>query len=148
MKWISTILGIVTLLALVQCASSKQADTSVHDRVRQLKPDDIASYHEPVKMEIAWVPYTEHRLVMTKKNEWKVVRDEESDKHSAMPVILVTYPSTKDTIWFDMNMENETMGRLLKHTLMTQEPITRPFTEYFEVASCTKCHPAEIDKGF
>jgi hypothetical protein len=55
---------------------------------------------------------------------------------------------SKDTIWIDMNTDTELLGRLVKHSLMTQEPIQRPYTNFFEVASCEKCHPAHVKVEF
>jgi hypothetical protein len=147
MKWKVVFFGMVVFSIGLNCSQSKELTGESQERVRNVKPGDISSYHEAVKMEIAWMPYQEHKLVKSKKNEWKVEKDD-AGKQSAMPVILVSYPKSRDTFFFDMNIANESLGRLLKHTLMTQEPITRPFTDYLETAKCSKCHPAHINKGF
>ncbi|MDX1407058.1 MAG: hypothetical protein R3330_02965 [Saprospiraceae bacterium] len=147
MKW-KIAGGLLLFLLAVQCAQYRELPTAPQDRIRQIRPADIRAYHDPVKMEIAWVPYQEHRLTRTSKGEWRVVKDEETDRESAMPMILVSYPGTTDSIWLDMNMDNEMLGRLLKHTLMTQVPLSRPFTRYVEIATCGSCHPRHIDIDF
>ena len=145
MKWKAPLAFGILLAFTLQCATNKNITEGASDRVRQADTRHITSYHNPVKLEIGWIPYTEHRLVHTKKNEWKVVKDASVDTTSVMPMILLSYPFSEDSLWFDMNMENETLGRLLKHTLMTQQPISRPFGEYMEVSKCSNCHPASID---
>ena len=148
MKWKVLLFILVIFFIAVQCAQQKELTQESMDRIRQLRPADITKYHEPVRMEVGWVPYQEYKLEVTKKGEWKVVRNDATDKKSAMPMILLSYPNGTDSLWLDMNIDNALLGRLLKHTLMTQAPITRPFTEYFEVAKCSKCHPKEIKLDF
>ncbi len=131
---------------LLTCTQTKEL---VPTQVRNLNPSNVSSYHQPINMTIAWVPYSqESKLVKTKKGEWKIVKDAESNKSGNVPVILLTYPNSNDTIWIDMNTDTELLGKLVKHTLMTQEPIKRPFVEYFEEASCQKCHPSDVKVNF
>ena len=143
MKWKVILFGLVVFFLAVQCSTTNDLGEA-HDRIRQLQPDNIVSYHQPVQMEVAWVPYTEHRLEWTKKNEWRVVKDPAVDTTSTLPMILLSYPGGTDSIWLDMNMDDATFGRLLKHTMMTQIPISRPFTEYIEIAKCENCHPENV----
>lgn len=98
-------------------------------------------------LNIGWVPYRDQKLVKTGKNEWKIVKTEDG-KQGAVPFILVNYAGSNDTLFLDMNMDNAMLGKLIKHSLMTQEPIKRPFTEFFETASCQRCHPAEVKVDF
>ena len=109
-------------------------------KVRNIKPEDVRSFHEPLEITVAWYPYEDLSYKQTSDNEWKVVKNENGNK-GAVPVILIRYPETGDSIWLDMNIKSEDLGMLLKHSLMTQEPIKRPFSEFLEVATCTKCHP-------
>lgn len=120
----------------------------VPTRTRQMQPDKVSSYHPPVQMTIAWVPYQEQKLVKTKKDEWTIVRNEASDKQGNVPVLLITYPNSTDTVWIDMNTDNAMLGKLIKHSLMTQQPIQRPFASFFETASCQKCHPSDVKVDF
>ncbi len=133
------------IFSVVTCKTQKEAVSE--STVRQLKPKDVRSYHEPIEMTIAWYPYENKKLKMTSKNEWKIVEDE-NGKSGNVPVILIRYPSSGDSIWLDMNIKSEDLGMLLKHSLMTQEPIKRPFTNYLEIATCTKCHPSDIEVDF
>ena len=148
MKWKFILFVLVSFFLGLQCAEQKNLTSSESDRIRMLHPFEIASFHDPVKLEVAWVPYQEHKLVKTKKNEWKVVKSDSDTKPAAMPQILLTYPQGTDTLWLDMNTDNAILGKLLKHSLMTQQPISRPFTTYFETAACATCHPQEIEIDF
>ena len=84
MKWRITLFGLVAFMLAVQCTQYKEVAAPPPERVRQLSPDDIKAYHDPVMMQIAWMPYQEHRLVRTKGNEWTVVKDEETDRKLSM----------------------------------------------------------------
>ena len=141
MKMKLILLLFVSTLLFTTCSQTKDL---VPTRTRQLSPAEISSYHQPVQLQVAWVPYENKSLVQTGKNEWKII--EETDGGTgAVPVLMVLYPDGRDTLWLDMNTENALLGKLVKHTLMTEEPIKRPFSEYFEVASCGKCHPSHVE---
>lgn len=127
----------------ITCKSTKEIRTP---QAKMVTPENVGKYHDPVAMTIAWFPYEKMKLERTGENDWVVVDSENGS--GAVPVILIDYPLSGDSIWLDMNTDNETLGRLIKHTLMTQQPISEPLGEYLELASCSKCHPAEIEKGF
>lgn len=80
-------------------------------------------------MKIAWFPYKDLELKKSKANNWVMVSSD-SARESAIPVIMITYPVSNDSIWIDMNIKNELLGKLVKHSLMTQVPITEPYGEY------------------
>ena len=147
MRWNIAIAVIITIGLLAQCSTTSEVPQS-EARVKQIQSSDVEAYHDPVQLQIAWVPYTAHSLKLTGKNEWKVVKDDSKDTSSALPMIMLTYPGSTDTLWLDMNTDNELLGRLLKHSLMTQQPITRPFTNYIEIAKCSSCHPKHIEIPF
>ena len=115
--------------------------------IRQMKPNEVTSYHRPVQMRIAWFPYKDISVEQRADNEW-VVLPAKDEKEGNVPVILIDYLNHTDSIWLEMDTDNETLGKLVKHTLMTEEPITKPYSNYFEYASCTRCHPQGVDKGF
>jgi hypothetical protein len=118
-------------------------------RVMQVQPSEVSAFHQPVSVQVGWFPYREHRLVRTGRDEWQVVKNEDgSAKTGAVPQILIRYPRSSDSLWVDMNIDNALLGKLIKHTIMTEAPITRPFSEYMEVASCSKCHPSDIEIDF
>ena len=129
---------------VVTCKSSKDL---VPIKARTIVPSEVSSYHNPANMKIGWVPYKDLELKRTGKDNWVVVKSD-SSKQGAIPVILITYPVSGDSIWLDMNTDNEVLGRLMKHTMMTQIPISMPVGEYLEEAKCSKCHPSDVDKGF
>lgn len=132
---------------LVTCRTSLQT-TETPPYIRQIRPADVAGYHSPVQMRIAWYPYRNLSVKQRATNEWVVVQDSDANKEGFIPVILIDYMNHTDSIWLEMNTDNETLGKLIKHTLMTEKPISKPFSSYFEIASCTPCHPAEIERGF
>ena len=104
-------------------------------------------YHDPMRLNIAWYPYEDLKMKQTKDHNWVVVKADSTHK-SAIPVILITYPGKLDSVWVQMDMQNELLGKLIKHSLMTKEPIQEPFGEFFAVASCTKCHPKDVIVDF
>ena len=136
-------LAVVTML-FVTCKQYKDISAG---SMRQVKPREVAFYHPPIQVNIGGVPYQDQKLVQTGKHEWKVEKNDDG-KQGAVPVILINYPDTQDSIWIDMNMDNAMLGKLIKHSLMTQEPIKRPFATYFEEASCQRCHPADVKVDF
>ena len=129
---------------IVTCKTQKEL---VPTQIRQVKPEQVAGYHEPINITIAWYPYQNQILERQDDGTWKVIKSD-SARSGKVPVILIRYPNSTDSIWLDMNTKNETLGKLLKHSLMTQEPITRPFGEYLETAKCTKCHPSDVEVDF
>jgi len=131
-------------LFLVTCKTNKIAQPP---DVRQLKPTEINSYHKAMELKIAWVPYENLVVKKTKKNNWVIV-ESDSSKTGAIPVILITYPESNDSVWVEMNTKSDLLGRLIKHSLMTQEPISQPYSEYFAIAKCKKCHPSNIKVDF
>ena len=129
----------------IQCRQYRELEIT---RSRQMKPQEITAFHKPLEVQIGWMPYKDQKLVMTKSNEWKIIKDEDAQAAKAVPIIIIKQGEEKDSIMIDMNIDNALLGRLIKHSIMTEEPIQRPFVEYFEVSKCGKCHPANIDKGF
>jgi hypothetical protein len=145
MKIIPLVYLIFIGIFIITCTTSKVA---VESSGRQIRPSDVKGYHSPVSMRIAWFPYNDLTIKKRSDNDWVVVKNDSTAKKGAMPVILVDYLNGTDSVWINMNTDNETLGKLIKHTLMTEEPIKKPFASYFEISKCGKCHPAEIDKGF
>ena len=139
-----TLLFFIALLA-VTC---KQMGEITPTSIRQLKPSEVSSFHQPVMLQVGWFPYEQHSFEKTGKGEWRIVKNKDTDRSGMVPHVLISYPGTTDSLWVSMNTDNELLGKLIKHTLMTQEPIARPYSDFFEEAKCSKCHPPEIDKGF
>ena len=135
----------VLLGFMVTCKTTKVESTP--PVARQIKPSEVTGYHDPINLRIAWFPYEDLALKQTKDNNWVMV-ESDSTRKSAIPVILITYPGKKDSIWIQMDTPNALFGKLLKHSLMTKKPIHEPFGEYFAQASCTECHPDHVKVDF
>lgn len=140
MKLRYSLLAVSIIIFITTCKSTMDL---VPTKARRVSPKEVTSYHSPANMKIGWIPYKDLELKKTSKDNWVVVKND-STKEGAIPVILLTYPESGDSIWLDMNTDNELLGRLMKHTLMTQIPITEPFGDYLVSAACSKCHPSEI----
>jgi hypothetical protein len=143
MKWKHAFFFLLIAFVVVNCSRTKGL---VLENSRTTSPAEIFSYHSPMTVKVGWMPYQNHRIVKTGKNEWKIVESNDEVFQGNAPVILVTYESG-DSILLDMNIENELLGKLVKHSAMTQMPISRPFNAYFENAKCQNCHPQykEVD---
>lgn len=146
MNWRFAFFFVSVAFIVVNC--SKTTQNLVQDRTRMMQPSQISSFHPEISITLGWVPYQDQKLVQTGRNEWKIVKHQEGDKARKVPVLVVNYPETKDSILLDMNIENELLGKLIKHSAITQEPIRRPFTTFFEEAKCQKCHPPHIKVDF
>jgi len=144
MKYLSILSLLLVAILAIKCSTPKEVTPP---SAKQLSPENITAYHKPIEMKIAWIPYKSLALKQTKKNNWVMV-ESDSTKESALPVIMVTYPASNDTVWVQMNTKNDLLGKLIKHSLMTQQPITRPYKEYFELAQCSSCHPSDVKVSF
>jgi len=130
---------------VINCSRTKQA-TELRNRI--ISPLDIQNFHPEINIKIGWVPYQNQKLVQTGKNEWKIVPHGEGDKVGQIPTMVVSYPESDEAIVLDMNIKNELLGKLIKHSAMTMQPIRRPFVEYFEEAKCQSCHPSDVKVDF
>ena len=144
MRFLKFFIFLSVVIFTVTCSTTNYLEPS---RARQLKPAEVRGYHNPAEMKIAWFPYKDIELKKTRDNNWVMVQSD-STKEGALPVIMITYPVTGDSIWIDMNIKSELLGKLVKHTLMTQMPIKQPYGEYLEAASCTHCHPSNVKVNF
>lgn len=144
MKKIHLLLIALLIFGMVTCQTQKML---VPDYARKISQKEVQAYHNEIEMTIAWLPYKDQKLVQTSDYSWKVVYSD-SGKIGNIPVILLRYPESGDSIWLDMNTPNEVLGSVLKHTLMTQEPVYFPLEDYIEAASCQKCHPKDVKVDF
>lgn len=147
MKYFITVSFLAVLGFMVTCKTAQVPTEAQAPSLRQIKPSEVKGYHDPITLNIAWYPYEDLMLKQTKDYNWVVVKSDSTHK-SAIPVILITYPGKPDSIWVQMDTGNELLGKLIKHSLMTKEPIHEPFGEYFAEAKCTKCHPKNIIVDF
>lgn len=126
-------------LAVSSCAPKTQVASP---RMRTLSPDGPSHYHQAVQLQVAWHPYREHELVATGDAVYSA--QSATRKEGSMPVLVVSYPDSAQTLSLRMDIDDALLGRLLKHTLMTQKPIVAPLSQYLEEADCAMCHPADV----
>ena len=128
----------------ITCKSTLDLSTP---KARQVKMSDVQGYHDPINLKVAWLPYRDMALKQTGENDWVIINDSTS-KIGAIPMILVTYPESGDSVWIDMNTRSEELGKLIKHTLMTQQTIQEPYHNYLKVTKCGTCHPKDVVVDF
>jgi hypothetical protein len=133
----------IILIAFLYCSAPKNVldDTP---RVRSFKEWKADYFHHPIEVKIGWYPYAEEELIKTGKHQYSIQKSDTS-KIGSMPVIILTYPDSTQSIYFGMDIDNELLGRLIKQSLMTQQPITEPITAFLEDAECSTCHPSDIE---
>lgn len=131
----------IILLMLLGCMKSSKYQS----RVRNIKPQTAQAYHKPIKLQIGWYPYEESKLQRTGQNEYRIVSEDSLNKKGAMPVIIMSYGDSSRALWIDMDTDEALLGKLLKHSLMTEIPVKWPYQQYFEKADCAKCHPSSIE---
>ena len=141
------LLYVSILIFVVATCKTVQQDEVEPPRMRQVKPGEVAGYHSPIEMTIAWLPYKDLALKRTADDDWQVVKSD-TTRSGLTPVILIRYPDRQDSVWLDMNTESAMLGKLIKHSLMTQEAIKFPYGSFLEEAKCTKCHPSDIKVDF
>lgn len=129
----------VVLLAVIQACAPAQAPIR-GNRIRSIPEMQATHHHRPVTLRVGWVPYTE----WTESNADGTASVADSVRFSEMPVIFVAYPDSADGLWLDPSIDDALLGRLVKHSLMTQQPISRPFDEFLGRATCSPCHPERV----
>jgi hypothetical protein len=139
MKYILLISGLVCLI--IACSSTKETKS----RYRRIQKESAIQFHKPVELKIGWYPYNERKMERTGNNVWSISPSDSADRKGMIPVIHVKNPETDSTLWVYMDIDNELLGKLIKHSLMTEVPIEFPLTEYLEKADCQKCHPQHIE---
>ena len=134
----------IVLIAFLYCSVPKDAldDTP---RVRSFKEWNADYFHHPIEVKIGWYPYEEEEIIKTGKHQYSFQRSDSSEIAGKMPVIILTYPDSTESIYFGMDIDNELLGRLIKQSLMTQQPVTEPLTVFLKDADCSTCHPPEIE---
>lgn len=147
MTWRFAFLFLLILFIITNC-SKKTSMTSV-EKVRTWKPEEVSSFHPTIDVQLGWVPYEDHKIVQTGDFEWKIVKEKnESDEEKKIPILFVKSANEAEPIMLEMNIDNELLGKLVKHSAITQQPIRRPFIEFFEEAKCQGCHPEDVEVDF
>ncbi len=80
----------------------------------------------------------------TGENVWKMISDS-SKKEGNIPVILVRHPDSEESLWLNMEIDDELLGKLIKQSLMAQVPISGPLSDFIEDTDCITCHPDDIE---
>ena len=137
------ILFLAVAVLAVTCKQYTEMSTS-QPTSKQLKPKEATAFHEPLSIRIAWVPYEENQIVAFEGNQYVFEYNDGLKSGRALPMIVIDHQNSSDSILIEMDIDNELLGRLIKRSIMTQKPIERPFTKYFEEAKCQSCHPSEI----
>ena len=121
MKFIKFFVFLLLAITVITCTTTQSYMEPT--RARQLKPTEVSSYHNAINMKIAWFTYKELELKKTKENNWVMV-ESDTARTSVVPVIMITYPNSNDSIWIDMNIKNQLLGKLiLKYWIYSSPPI-------------------------
>ena len=143
MKWKYAFFILLLLLIIANCNRTAQREMTV-ENLREMNTAAISSFHPEITISLGWVPYEEKEMVPTGKNQWLVLNAHGPENTGMIPLLVVSFPGTRDSILLDMDMSNELLGKLIKHSAITQVPIQRPFSRFFAEARCGKCHPPHI----
>lgn len=132
------------MIAFLYCSKSKDVldDTP---RVRSFKEWKAEYFHHPIEVKVGWYPYEEEEIIKTGRHQYSIQKSDTSEFAGSMPVIVLTYPDSTQPIYFGMDIDNELLGRLIKQSLMTQQPATEPLSAFLEDADCSTCHPPDIE---
>jgi hypothetical protein len=133
----------IILLSFLYCSTPKEVldDTP---RVRSFSEWKADYFHHPIEVKIGWYPYDEELVEKTGVHQYSIQKNDSSVSGGSMPVIVLTYPDSTQSVYFGLDIDNELLGRLIKQSLMTQKPITEPLAVFLEDADCSTCHPADI----
>lgn len=137
----AALLAAAALIAAAMMAGCSPEPARQTVRYRQFPKWEPTHYHRAIQMRIGWYPYSEADIVSDEEGNVVMMR---TDSVGEMPAIIITEPDSADSIIIGMRIDNELLGRLIKHSLMTQVPIKRPFEQYLVEADCSKCHPSRI----
>jgi hypothetical protein len=90
---------------------------------------------------------SEQNMERTGAHTWSISKPDSSDKAGMIPVIHISNFDTSESLWVYMDIDDALLGKLIKHSLMTEVPIEYPLKEYLQKADCMKCYPSHIDIG-
>jgi hypothetical protein len=74
-------------------------------------------------VKIGWYPYQEEEIIKTGTHQYLIQKCDSSEIAGKMPVIILTYPDSSESIYFGMDIDNDILGRLIKQSLMTQNQL-------------------------
>jgi len=132
------------IVLLLGCASSKPQSPDSRVRIKRFKESNPTGFHKEVEMKIGWLSYEAGKVDDLHDSLSVINFDESQTVTGKVPVIILSYPDSSNTLTLVMNIDDALLGKLLKHSLMTEIPIKRPLSEFIKEADCSKCHPADI----
>ena len=140
----SIVFYIILAGIIIGCSTSSKINIQPV-KIRKFKEWKAARFHKEVELKIGWYPYEMGSGKNVSSEEWAVsFKDSSRSIDGYMPVIILHSPSSTYTLSLGMDIDDALFVKLLKHTLMTQIPIERPFKDYLQNADCSLCHPSEI----
>ena len=135
---------LVLLVFLVAACASTSKEVSTRQSVRTMKSEDPSSYHNEINLQVGWFEYDESALELVEPGVYVESFSDSTTISGKMPVIVLSYPDSGKTFTFGMDVDNELLGKLLKHSLMSEIPVQRPLSGFLERSDCSKCHPSDI----
>jgi hypothetical protein len=144
MRLLSVALMAIFLSALSIGCSSGAKNTMANKVVKTVDTQHAEAVNQAVQLQVGWYPYSESELVQIGPNQYAVRKIASQSGKKQHPGIAVYYPSTGKTIWIDMDIDDATLGRLLKHSLMGDREIERPFRDFMQSSDCASCHPGAV----
>lgn len=127
---------VLCLIVFISCSSEKSFVDET-PRMRVFEEWKGSSFHKPIELKIGWFKYKENEIKEGKPNEWSISMEDSGTTFSASPILMLNYPDSADAIYFDMDIDDELLGKLIKRSLMTQIPIKRPFKEFLKLQIVT-----------
>jgi hypothetical protein len=137
------IIYLLLSLLIISCTAEKKF-LRESPRIRVFEEWKGQNFHKPLELKIGWYKYKESGAIEDSSNLWAVAFKDSGKVYGSSPILMVSYPDSTDGIYFDMDVDDALLGKLIKHSLMTQLPIKRPFKEFFATADCASCHPSAI----
>ncbi|MCA9741939.1 MAG: hypothetical protein H6695_10940 [Deferribacteres bacterium] len=129
------------LMIVAGCASAPK--TKVAPQVRQVAPDAVSSFHKKLQIQVGWLPYKNAEVINVDGSRW-AVSSGDSTGAGEIPVMIVRQGEDGEPVQLGMDIDDALLGKLLKHSLMTEVPIKRPFDEFLKEADCATCHPSSV----
>ena len=133
---------VCAMFVLAGCSSSAKR-AQAPPQVRTVEQTKITSFHKPLEIKVGWLPYESAEVIKVAGNRWAVSRDDSAAGRS-FPVLVIQQGADSEPVQLGMDTDDALLGKLLKHSLMTEVPIKRPFDKFLQEADCAKCHPSSI----
>lgn len=141
---LNTLILSLAFFIVASCSSSSKV-VEKSPEIKTFKNWKAHKFNKKIELNVGWYEYQNEELVKVDKNVWEVKEKENNEEVGAIPAIIIKHPETGDSLWVNMDIDEALLGTILKHSLMTEVQIKRPFSEFFKQAQCTKCHPSHIN---